>query len=119
MRSVDGLILPADLSAPGEPAIHIVPENDPEEWVTQASSSTDRCSKSHPAAIHAGAQYTLGLNCPKTLRLRLPLPAQVFRSIDTESCVGFPTTNAEAYDRGLVSSAIFSSPSSVLLLAPA
>ncbi len=31
---------------------------------------------------------------------------QVFRSIDTESCVGFPTTNAEAYDRGLISSAL-------------
>jgi len=31
---------------------------------------------------------------------------QIFRSIDTESCVGFPTTNAEAYDRGLISSAL-------------
>ena len=35
LRSVSGLILPAELSEPDEAAIHGVPEGDPEEWVTQ------------------------------------------------------------------------------------
>ena len=41
----------------------------------------------------------------ETLTVMLALRHQVFRSIDTESCVGFPTSNAEAYDHGLISSA--------------
>ena len=40
----------------------------------------------------------------------------MFRSIDTESCVGFPTTNAEAYDRGLISSAHVSFTASALCI---
>ena len=33
---------------------------------------------------------------------------QLFRSIDSESCLGFPSINSEAYDRGLVSREYFS-----------
>ena len=40
MRSVEGLILPAKFGTPTDVSLRVVSENDPEEWVTQASCST-------------------------------------------------------------------------------
>ena len=117
MQSVRGLVLPADLSGS---ATHVVEEGDPEEWVTQVSSRwrgcfTLVCSPASCSFAQTMSWLQQGERQPVCRCLSAGASRsfvchrgclQVFRSIDTESCVGFPTTNAEAYDRGLISSAL-------------
>ena len=113
-----GLILPADRSGA---ATHVVQEGDPEEWVTQVNSclpgrftlSPQAMAWRRPCHNCKRCEHQPICQCwfcRRKAMHRSPICdsccMQVFRSIDTESCVGFPTTNAEAYNRGLISSAL-------------
>ena len=99
LRRVPGLALPRDPDNPDDPAVYVLPKDHADEWVAQVTSMLLL-----PAALGSNlSQQHAPLKHPHAI---VRSCSQLFRSMDSESAVGYPADNATAYKLGLQTSAL-------------
>ena len=98
LQGVPGLAVPKDRDNPDDPAVFAVPEDDDEEWVAQVPLCCHQQRHDFPDATLACLSA-----CSLDTRWLTAIP-QLFRSMDSESAVGYPDDNAAAYRLGLQTS---------------